>query len=284
MVSSIQRLWRGDKGRLPTQLELPPLTYDGGGFPFAVAEARDELCLCNQNHLLLWQQVRRRAEFVGAFHLKPLTRASLWGICPHPEGWLIVYTEAEKLWMGVVDRKLRLQERIALRGFLTDYNPTPPLQVQLSPQNLVYFGYPETLVAVDLQGNTKGVRPCPRGFALRENGALVCASDLREAPEGQPSARLISAFAEGERLVWLGERRLLRERQPYFQTQLLFTQGGKLQGRLVLNGAAGAIEALRKPSQVEWVVAPQWARVYVLGWTYAGTRGSVGIWRIELRL
>lgn len=197
MVKHIRTLWRGDKGRLPTQLELPPLTADGIGFPFAVSEGRHELCLCNQTHLLLWRKIHQKAEFLGAFQPEAAVKAQFWGVASDSEGWVVVYQEADKLWVALLDARLRWRDRIPLRGYLKDYNLAPPLRVA-SHRDRVYLADTQSLVIVDRKGHTDAVRSCPYGYALQE----ILYSAQRSAARFQPHL-----------LHWLGH--FLKERTWY---------------------------------------------------------------------
>ncbi|MDM7461661.1 MAG: hypothetical protein P3X24_008460 [bacterium] len=277
----VRRLWRGDKGRLPTQLELPPLVYDGAGNPFAVSEARDELCLCNQSHLLLWKQISGRAQFHGAFPLssKESSQYLGWGITSAPWGWIVLANEGDTLWRLSIDSRLQVQDRVSLSGFLRDYNVAPPLRVRLHKQD-VYFADKETLVICDLRGDFKMSRACPYGFTLTD-ATLVLPSSEDELPTGIRSAELIASLPNRELRFWLSERYVKRANPPYLQTELVVSQGAKIEKQCWLNGDAGVIHELRVPSQIEWVEFSPSGSVYVLGWKYAGLKGSVGLWRLS---
>lgn len=278
MVKHIRTLWRGDKGRLPTQFELPPLTADGIGFPFAVSEGRHELCLCNQTHLLLWRKIHQKAEFLGAFQPEAAVKAQFWGVASDSEGWVVVYQEAEKLWVALLDARLRWRDRIPLRGYLKDYNLAPPLRVA-SHRDRVYLADTQSLVIVDRKGHTDAVRSCPYGYAL-QGDTLLCPTERGEVPA--PSATLVGTLSEGADLVWTVEEPVSQPNQPYLRTQILITKNREVTNRLWLNGVSGILQPLRSASQVEWVVVGQQKRVYVLGWVYAGIRRSVWLWSIDL--
>lgn len=277
----VQRLWRGDKGRLPTQLELPPLVYDGVGNPFAVNEERGELCLCNQDHLLVWKNISGRAQFRGAFPVIPKESSQYlcWGITSTPQGWIVIASGNDTLYLLSLDARLQVQGRIPLNGFLRNYNVAPPLRFKTHQQD-VYFADRETLVVCDLRGEFKMSRACPFGFALTD-AALVLPSSEEELPAGMRSAELIAALPNRELHFWLSERYMKRVRSPYFQTELVVSQGAKVLSRHWLNGDAGVIRELRVPSQIEWVEVSPSGSAYVLGWKYAGLRGCVGLWQLR---
>ena len=277
----VQYLWRGDKGRLPTQLELPPLVYDSAGHPFAVNEERGELCLCNQEHLLLWKHINERAQFRGAFPLSPKESSQYlcWGITSTSQGWIVIANRGDTLYLLSLDTHLQVQERVPLSGFLRDYNVAPPLRVKTHKQD-VYFADGDTLVVCNLRGEFKMSRACPFGFALID-AALVLPCSEEELPTGVRSAELIASVPNRELRFWLLGRHLKRVRTPYFQTGLVVSQDTKVLSRHWLNGSAGVIRELRVPSQIEWVEVSPSGSAYVLGWKYAGLKGCVGLWRLR---
>ncbi|GIV09884.1 MAG: hypothetical protein KatS3mg019_1975 [Fimbriimonadales bacterium] len=274
----IKRLWRGNKGRLPHELELPPLSWDGAGFPFAVAQDNKTLCLCNQTYLLEWVLSPRQATIDKV--IRPLVEADLWGITSCSEGWVVVAHKSEEMMAVYLDHRLRTLRTVLLEGFLKDYNLSPPLRVRWDPKDRIHLADDEQGITVNSLGQTVSRWQCPYGFTTRADGTL-----LIPKPEQTPLANKMPTLLGIDRrglYYWQVDTPRDHPLQPYIETSLVICDSrGTIERQFALNGDLGAIRELRAASQVDWIEVANTGQIYVLGWTHKGLRGVVGLWRLS---
>lgn len=275
----IRRLWQGNKGRSADELELPPLIWDGAGYSFAVSKDGKELCLCNQEHLLLWTILPNNAVLNKV--ISPMSGAELWGITSLLQGWLVVAKKPKQLMLIYLDRRLRIIKTVTLEGFLKEYNLSPPLRIRLGTNDRIYLADSEEGVTVDDRGRTVSRWLCPFGFAVSADGRLALPPSDR-VPLADMTPFLIDIDRRGLQ-YWQIDTPQKDHPQPYIVTSLVISDSaGVVKQQLVLNGVLSIISELRRASQIEWIEITRSGQVYVLGWTYRGLHGSVGLWRLSM--
>lgn len=275
----IDRIWKGNKGRKEDELLLPPLSYDGTGFPFSLSLKRDELCLCNDDTLLLWTKVSQKAQLV-ILKKNKVPKSLYWGITSHPNGWIALEQTGDDLRLIFFDNLLETKQSVKLKGFLSDYNVAPPLRVRIHKQETVYFSDQQQLVKVDQRGNTIGVSECHYGYVLKSNGNPLVPNEQHLPHNADPDQ--VIAIGRNGVLYWQNDIPVPDSRSKYFKTELLVSdQSGSIRSRYILNGHSGIIPELRSPSQISWIEVCPNGNIYLLGWKAEGIKGTVGIWNIR---
>ena len=274
----VQRLWRGNKGRRPPELELPPLIWDGTGYPFAVTRDNQKLCLCNQKHLMEWRLSTNRATLSEV--VSPI-EADLWGITACSEGWVIIARKSREMMAVYLDYQLRVLRTVLLKGFLKDYNLAPPLRVRCGVDDRIHLADDEQGITVDRQGQMVAKWQCPYGFTTLADGTLVI-PEPTQIPSAYRMPTLLGVDRRGL-FYWQVETPRNDRHQPYIVTSIaICDSGGMVKQHDTLNGESGVISDLRSGSQVEWIEIAITGQVYVLGWTFRGLRGAVGLWRLSV--
>ncbi|GIV07275.1 MAG: hypothetical protein KatS3mg017_0477 [Fimbriimonadales bacterium] len=274
----VQRLWRGNKGRRPPELELPPLIWDGAGYPFAPTQDNQKLCLCNQRHLMEWRLSTNRATLSTV--VSPIN-ADLWGITASSQGWVVIAKKSREMMAVYLDRQLCVLRTVLLKGFLKDYNLDPPLRVRCGVDDRIHLADGEQGVTVDRQGQTVAKWQCPYGFTTLADGTLV----IPEPPQ-IPSAYQMPTLLGIDRrglYYWQVDAPCDDRHQPYIVTSIVICDsGGTVKQHFTLNGKLGVIRDLRFASQVQWIEIAITGQIYVLGWTFSGLRGAVGLWMLAV--
>jgi len=65
-IVQVDTLLKADKGRAAGQFAVPPIQYDGAGYPFAVDSSGDRIAICNDANLLLLDLKRRSKRLLRA--------------------------------------------------------------------------------------------------------------------------------------------------------------------------------------------------------------------------
>jgi len=87
-IVQVDTLLKADKGRAAGQFAVPPIQYDGAGYPFAVDSSGDRIAICNDANLLLLDLKRRSKRLLRA----PLgDQTEFWGVAFAPQNRLYVF-------------------------------------------------------------------------------------------------------------------------------------------------------------------------------------------------
>jgi hypothetical protein len=87
-IVQVDTLLKADKGRAAGQFAVPPIQYDGAGYPFAVDSSGDRIAICNDANLLLLDWKRRSKRLLRA----PLgDQTEFWGVAFTPQNHLYVF-------------------------------------------------------------------------------------------------------------------------------------------------------------------------------------------------
>lgn len=295
----VATLMVADKGRGAGQFALPPVQYDGAGYPFAVAPD-GRIVLCNDANLILINPRVRSESLLQA----PLgERTDFWGIaCTNNllVAFLSNYTIAVLDWSGRV--RQRFGEGFGKRE--DQISDAPPVRMATAPSGTQVWMQGESLYRIAVQdGRIERVVEAKRGnsltgLALDATGRVYVSSEepmasterfqWRETPvclkqlfSGDCDWSMFGIDELGN-FYWRGERFEKRRKYPIAEV-VCVAPDGRLRWRLTLNGASGIIQRLQSDSQIQWLEVDRRGRLYALGWTYRGLKQSVGLFCIEVR-
>jgi hypothetical protein len=291
----VETLLKADKGRAAGQFAVPPIQYDGAGYPFAVCPLGNTIALCNDANLLLLNLGRRSRRLLRA----PLgDQADFWGIAFALQNRL--YAFLSDYTVAVLNLQGRLLQRFG-GGFGTQpdqFEGAPPYRLAVHPDGTLLIHDGELLYLYSAEGKPQRRLSSIAGFAVDKQGYLWLQSHERRLrsesgkiryvelptvlqPEGSPQEALWQLFA-GDR--WGG---VLWQRD-IFRDQMLVTEvartkrDGTLSWRVSLNGREGVLRDLAPKSQVQWLTVDERGRLYVLGWTFRGVKRAVGLYRVSV--
>ncbi len=292
----VEALLIADKGHKAGQFAVPPMQYDGAGYPFAAAPD-GRIALCNDANLILLDPRRNTKRLLQAPFGK---RTDFWGVACTNDILVVMlsdYTIAALGWDG------RVRQRFG-EGFGKGKNQisdAPPVRMVIVPSgtevwlqgNNLYRIVPreekiERVVAEDRDKSLTGLAVDARGRIYVSGDVPIASTERlqwRVIPEQvkrlSPQVWSGSLFGIDElgNSYWKWHRFAKRGNYPIAEV-VCEAPNGRLRWHVVLDGPSGVIKPLRSASQIQWLEVDRQGRLYALGWTYRGLQKRVGLFRV----
>jgi|FaiFalDrversion2_1042247.scaffolds.fasta_scaffold05255_2 hypothetical protein len=301
-------IWLGDKGRLPHQIEAPPVTYklDGSGHAFTRL-SESIIFLTNERRILRIDTLNKR---ITVCPMVAPERSSFVGITNTGDTLYALLDGEGSTQMVVLDQAGRLIEQFPIgepteQGTLR-VKKIPPVWVVVSPaKTILTFSfahdiednpYPFVLCEFYLTGTLKQKWEGITGVAIDKKGTLYV-SGLPERVAGLQTVLPPRKLDQKSwRLVGIDKRkRLYWHRNDRFNDESITTgwiacstADGTLQWQIKLSGTDGVLA--RHDSHLEvylgfgggWIEVSWEGAIYVLADNRKKIQGGVGIYKIEV--
>jgi hypothetical protein len=294
-IVQVDTLLKADKGRAAGQFAVPPIQYDGAGYPFAVDSSGDRIAICNDANLLLLDLKRRSKRLLRA----PLSdQTEFWGVAFAPQNRLYVFLSDYTVAL------LNLQGSLLKRfggGFgerADQFAGAPPYRLAVRRDGSLLIHENERLYLYSPAGEPLSRLDGIVGFAADKQGRIWCQGDkplttskevrrveMPASLSGGSSAPNMSWYLFGadhwNSFYWAREW-YIKEAQTLITEVARTRADGSLSWRVQLNGRGGVLRDLIPKSQVQWLTVDEAGRLYVLGWTFRGIKRAVGLYRVSV--